>query len=84
MGHRLHKANIPPPRIISNTPHVTVGDSLSRAKKREDRAPMPATAAGLLRFYEEESYGVKIRPEVVVIAVVVLILVVALAPILFP
>jgi preprotein translocase subunit Sec61beta len=27
---------------------------------------MPAASAGLLRFFEEETPGVKIRPEVVV------------------
>jgi preprotein translocase subunit Sec61beta len=28
---------------------------------------MPAASAGLLRFFEEETQGVKIRPEIVVI-----------------
>ncbi len=56
---------------------------MSRAKKRREGAPMPATAAGLLRFYEEESFGVKIRPEVVVAAAVAVIIIVALAPFLF-
>lgn len=27
---------------------------------------MPASSAGLLRFFEDESRGVKVRPEIVV------------------
>lgn len=27
---------------------------------------MPVTGAGLIRFFEEETYGVKIKPEYVV------------------
>lgn len=33
---------------------------------------MPATTAGLLRFFEEEGRGIKLKPEVVVILAVVL------------
>ncbi|MCW4033426.1 MAG: preprotein translocase subunit Sec61beta [Candidatus Bathyarchaeota archaeon] len=36
-----------------------------REKKRRREAPMPAASAGLLRFFEEETAGIKIRPEVV-------------------
>jgi preprotein translocase subunit Sec61beta len=35
-------------------------------KKRDKSAPMPAASAGLLRFFEEETQGIKIRPELVV------------------
>jgi len=38
----------------------------AREKRRKREAPMPAASAGLLRFFEEETPGVKIRPEVVV------------------
>jgi len=35
---------------------------------------MPAASAGLLRFFEEETEGIKIRPEfLVVLAIVVII-----------
>ncbi|MCL4435104.1 MAG: preprotein translocase subunit Sec61beta [Thaumarchaeota archaeon] len=37
----------------------------SRKKKRE--SPMPASSAGLLRFFEDETSGVKVRPEIVVL-----------------
>jgi preprotein translocase subunit Sec61beta len=42
-------------------------------KKRERSSPMPAASAGLLRFFEEETQGIKIRPEIVVILAVSLI-----------
>ena len=53
--------------------------SKRRKRKRSEEAPMPATSAGLLRFFEEESYGVKVRPELVVLATVILIVLSALA-----
>jgi len=40
---------------------------LSRRRRRRE-APMPASSAGLLRFFEEESRGIRLRPEVVAIA----------------
>jgi preprotein translocase subunit Sec61beta len=36
-------------------------------------APMPASSAGLLTFFNEETQGVKIRPEIVLIGSVSLI-----------
>ena len=50
-----------------------------RSKKRERSAPMPAASAGLLRFFEEETQGLRIRPELVVILSVGLILATVLA-----
>jgi len=48
---------------------------LSRREKRRERSsPMPAASAGLLRFFEEETQGIKIRPEIVVVLSVALIL----------
>ena len=44
-----------------------------REKKRKRGAPMPATGAGLLRFFEEETPGFKVKPELVVILGVALI-----------
>jgi len=46
---------------------------LSREKRRSGDAPMPAASAGLLRFFEEETPGIKLRPEAVMIMVVSLI-----------
>jgi len=36
---------------------------------------MPAASAGLLRFFEEETEGIKIRPELLMIVSVALIVV---------
>lgn len=47
--------------------------SSKRQKKREKKAPMPMQSAGLLRFFEEETRGVKVRPEIVMILTVALV-----------
>jgi preprotein translocase subunit Sec61beta len=52
-------------------------------KKKKDTGPMPAASAGLLRFFEEETEGVKVRPELLVGLAVTLIVVSALAKIFF-
>lgn len=52
---------------------------MSREKRRKESSPMPAVSAGLLRFFEEESTGVKIRPEVIVLTAVSLIIMCVLA-----
>ena len=62
----------------------TAAMSKKREKRRERRAPMPAQSAGLLRFFEEETRGIKVRPELVVILAVALIIACILLPILFP
>jgi preprotein translocase subunit Sec61beta len=54
------------------------------SKKKKDKAPMPAASAGLLRFFEEETEGVKIRPEILVIFAVTLIILSVLAKLFFP
>jgi preprotein translocase subunit Sec61beta len=53
-------------------------------KKKDNQGPMPAASAGLLRFFEEETEGVKIRPEILMIASVGLIVVSVAAKIVFP
>jgi preprotein translocase subunit Sec61beta len=47
---------------------------MSRRKKK-DTGPMPAASAGLLRFFEEETEGIKIRPELLVVLAVTLIVI---------
>ena len=54
------------------------------SKKNKDKSPMPAASAGLLRFFEEETEGVKIRPEILVIFAVTLIIISVLAKVFFP
>ncbi len=46
----------------------------SRKKRRQSGAPMPAAGAGLLRFFEEDTPGMRIKPEMVVILAVALII----------
>lgn len=41
--------------------------STKREKRRREEAPMPAASAGLLRFFEEDTPGVKLSPQLVVI-----------------
>jgi preprotein translocase subunit Sec61beta len=53
-------------------------------KKKESKSPMPAASAGLLRFFEEETEGVKIRPELLMVLSVSLIVVSVLAKVFFP
>lgn len=43
---------------------------------------MPITGAGLVRFFEEDTKGVKIRPEIIVVMTVSLITIVLIARIL--
>ena len=38
---------------------------MSKKDKSKKSAPMPAMSAGLLRFFEEETTGIKVKPEVV-------------------
>ena len=54
-----------------------------REKRREKSSPMPAASAGLLRFFEEETQGIKIRPEIVVVLAVSLIVAAIIGRIFF-
>jgi preprotein translocase subunit Sec61beta len=54
------------------------------SKKKKESSPMPAASAGLLRFFEEETEGIKVRPELLVVLAVALIIVSVLAKVFFP
>jgi len=54
------------------------------SKKKKESGPMPAASAGLLRFFEEETEGIKIRPELLVVFAVALIIISVLAKAFFP
>ena len=43
------------------------------AKKQKNKAPLPASSAGLLRFFDEDTPGVKMNPEIIVGVAVTLI-----------
>ncbi len=51
--------------------------------KRKKEAPLPASSAGLLRFFEDETEGVKVKPEIVLAASISLILVSIVVNLLF-
>ncbi len=53
------------------------------SKKKKESAPMPAASAGLLRFFEEETEGIKVRPEFVAAAAIALIIICILARVFF-
>jgi preprotein translocase subunit Sec61beta len=55
---------------------------MSKRKKKES-APMPAASAGLLRFFEEETEGIKVRPEILIGSAIALIIVCILARVFF-
>jgi len=56
---------------------------MSKKKKKSKSGPMPAASAGLLRFFEEETEGIKVRPELLIVASVALIIVCVMAQIFF-
>jgi preprotein translocase subunit Sec61beta len=56
----------------------------SSKKKKKEAAPMPAASAGLLRFFEEETEGIKVRPELLLALSISLIVVCVLANAFFP
>ena len=62
-----------------NTPRVITRQNTLSRKRKQDQGPMPAASAGLLRFFEEETEGVKIRPELLMALAVALIVVSVLA-----
>jgi preprotein translocase subunit Sec61beta len=54
------------------------------SKKKKDNSPgMPQSSAGLMRFFQDETNGPKIRPEFVVGGAFLLIAVVLVARIFF-
>lgn len=65
-------------------PQAILSRGMSASRRRRREAPLPASAAGLLRFFEDESRGIKIRPEIVIILGISLIAIVTIAKLLFP
>jgi preprotein translocase subunit Sec61beta len=50
-----------------------------RKKRRSGNAPMPLAGAGLMRFFEDSSIGIKVGPVATAIFALALILVVVFA-----
>jgi preprotein translocase subunit Sec61beta len=53
-------------------------------RKKQQGVGMPQSSAGLMRFFQDETNGVKVPPEFVVGAAAVLIVAVLAARIFFP
>lgn len=57
---------------------------MSRRKKQKSDSPMPATGAGLIRFYSEaDSPGIKIQAYATVAYAIILIIAIGLAHVIF-
>lgn len=50
--------------MLLSKPHAA--PAVSSAKKKKKGAPLPASSAGLLRFFEDETKGFKVSPKIVV------------------
>ena len=55
------------------------GSQSRRKKRRSGTAPMPMGGAGLMRFFEDSSIGIKVSPITTVVFSVALILIVIFA-----
>ena len=44
---------------------VKVLQTIGMSSSKKKNAPLPASSAGLLRFFEDETKGIKVRPELV-------------------
>jgi preprotein translocase subunit Sec61beta len=58
--------------------------SLPIMSSKKKNAPLPASSAGLLRFFEDETRGVKVKPEIVLAVAGSVIAASILIRILFP
>ncbi|MFX0007154.1 MAG: preprotein translocase subunit Sec61beta [Promethearchaeota archaeon] len=57
----------------------TRGTESRRKKRRSGSAPMPMGGAGLMRFFQDSSVGIKVGPVIPIILAVSLIVIVILA-----
>ncbi len=48
-----------------------------RSRRRGREGPMPFAGAGLIRFFEEESSGIKVGPIATIVVSLILIIIVA-------
>ena len=55
------------------------GMNLLKKRKKKGEGPMPSGGAGLIRFFEDETPGIKIGPTMVVIISAIMIVVTVIA-----
>ncbi len=51
----------------------------AKKKRKRGEGPMPSGGAGLIRFFEDETPGIKVGPTLVIIFSAILVMVVILA-----
>jgi len=51
---------------------------------KKKNAPLPASSAGLLRFFEDETKGIKVKPEIVMAVTGALIGISIIIKVVFP
>ncbi|MEM2917003.1 MAG: preprotein translocase subunit Sec61beta [Candidatus Bathyarchaeia archaeon] len=56
---------------------------MSRRRRKKEGSPGPAQGAGLLRFFEEETEGIKVKPEILLALTIALIVICILGLTLF-
>ncbi len=54
-----------------------------KRRKKRGEGPMPSGGAGLIRFFEDETPGIKVGPTVVVILASILVVVTVIAHIFY-
>lgn len=57
---------------------------LYKLSSKKKNAPLPASSAGLLRFFEDETKGIKVKPEIVLGVTGALIAISILIRVIFP
>lgn len=56
----------------------------AKKKRKRGEGPMPSGGAGLIRFFEDETPGIKVGPTLVIIFSAMLVVITILAHVLYP
>ncbi|WEU39775.1 MAG: preprotein translocase subunit Sec61beta [Candidatus Odinarchaeum yellowstonii] len=57
---------------------------MSKTRKRREEAQMPIAGAGLIRFFQDESTGLKVSPKTVILSSILIMLTVLFLYLMFP
>ncbi|MHA1410624.1 MAG: preprotein translocase subunit Sec61beta [Candidatus Odinarchaeia archaeon] len=57
---------------------------MSKRRKKREEAQMPIAGAGLIRFFSDESSGIKVTPKVVIISSILIMVTILVLFIAFP
>jgi len=61
----------------------TMPKTAKKSRKKRRDGPMPSGGAGLIRFFEDETPGIKVGPTVVVILASILVVVTVIAHVFY-